>query len=71
MLITEFDGRRWHTRRQQMDLDRRRDLEASSLGWHPLRLCWEQLSGDPNGTAELWRSTYDRRFALMGGRSPF
>jgi hypothetical protein len=68
--LTEFDGRRWHTRRAQMHLDHQRDLEASALGWHPLRLCWEQLSGDPDGTAGLWRATYERRLEMTVGRGP-
>jgi hypothetical protein len=66
-LIVEYDGRRWHTRRAEIDRDHRRDLEASALGWHPLRLTWEQLSSDPEGTAQLWRATYQRRLALMAG----
>lgn len=70
MFITEYDGRRWHTRRSQMRLDHQRDLEAAALGWHALRLCWEQLSGDPDGTAELWRATYEHRRALLASRGP-
>ena len=35
MLIVEYDGRRWHTRRAEIDRDHQRDLEASALGWHP------------------------------------
>lgn len=66
LLLVEYDGRRWHTRRSQIDRDHRRDLEASALGWHPLRLTWEQLSGDPESTAELWRATYLARLALVG-----
>ena len=67
MLIVEYDGRRWHTRRAEIDRDHRRDLEASALGWHPLRLTWEQLASDPVGTAELWMATYERRLALVSG----
>jgi hypothetical protein len=69
MMIVEYDGRRWHTRRAEIDRDHRRDLEASALGWHPLRLTWEQLRHDPEGTAELWRATYDRRIALLRDRA--
>lgn len=65
MLIVEYDGRRWHTRRAEIDRDHRRDLEASALGWHPLRLTWEQLASNPVGTAELWMATYERRLALV------
>jgi hypothetical protein len=67
MLIVEYDGRRWHTRRSQMNKDHQRDLEASALGWHPLRLTWEQLADDVAGTAELWGATYERRVELCRG----
>jgi hypothetical protein len=66
-LIVEYDGRRWHTRRAEIDRDHRRDLEASALGWQPLRMTWEQLTDDPEGTAELWRATYEHRLALLAG----
>ncbi len=66
MLIVEFDGRRWHTRRHQVHKDAQRDLEAAALGWHTQRLIWEMLRHDPEGTAELLAATYARRCALLG-----
>lgn len=70
LLITELDGRRWHTRRAQLALDHQRDLQAAALGWQTLRLCWEQLRHEPRRTAELWRATYDRRIAQLGVHRP-
>ena len=35
MLIVEYDGRRWHTRRAEIDRDHQRDLEASCAGLAP------------------------------------
>jgi hypothetical protein len=64
-LLVEYDGRRWHTRRSQMAKDHQRDLEVSALGWHPLRLTWEQLVDDPSGTAELWAATHAHRIELL------
>ena len=67
MLIVEYDGRRWHTRRAQFALDRQRDLEVSALGWLPLRLMWEQFRHDRSSTASLWEATYERRLELVSG----
>lgn len=63
-LIIEADGRRWHTRRADFARDAQRDLEASALGWHTLRVTWEMLRFDPEVTAALIRSTYDERVRL-------
>ena len=62
--IIEADGRRWHTRRADFARDAQRDLEASALGWHTLRVTWEMLRFDPEVTAALIRSTYEERVRL-------
>jgi hypothetical protein len=46
-LIIELDGRRWHTRVNDFELDRRRDNLAQLAGWKVLRFTWRDLSDDP------------------------
>lgn len=51
-LIVEADGRRWHTRKADMELDRRRDNEATAHGLAVLRFTWEMLTKDRQGCLE-------------------
>jgi very-short-patch-repair endonuclease len=51
-LIVEADGRRWHTRKADMELDRRRDNEATAHGLAVLRFTWKTLTMEPNGCLE-------------------
>ena len=46
-IIVEGDGRRWHTRMDQMAADRRRDREALNHGWRPYRFVWEEITREP------------------------
>lgn len=46
-IILEADGRRWHTRVDQMAEDRRRDREAQNHGYRPYRFVYEELKHDP------------------------
>ena len=46
-IILEADGRRWHTRVDQMAADRRRDREALNHGYRPYRFVYEELKRDP------------------------
>ena len=46
-LIIEVDGRRWHARMKDFEKDRRRDIEASMLGWKVLRFTWTDIVEDP------------------------
>ena len=46
-IILEADGRRWHTRVDQMAADRRRDREAQNHGYRPYRFVYEELKRDP------------------------
>ncbi len=64
-LIVEADGRRWHTRIQDLARDHWRDAEAARVGYDTLRLLWENVMGDPVGTAHLAREVYDLRCELM------
>lgn len=64
--IVEFDGRRWHERRQQMALDAERDLQALAAGYATSRLFWEHVDGDPGGSAELLVAIACRRRADLG-----
>jgi very-short-patch-repair endonuclease len=46
-LIVEGDGRRWHTRRADMERDRLRDNEAVAHGRAVLRFTYEMLRDNP------------------------
>ena len=46
-LIVEGDGRRWHSRRSDFELDRVRDNEATAHGFAVLRFTWEMLRNEP------------------------
>jgi very-short-patch-repair endonuclease len=46
-VLLEADGRRWHSRMDQMATDRRRDREALSHGWRPYRFVWEEITRRP------------------------
>jgi very-short-patch-repair endonuclease len=51
-MILEADGRRWHTRVDQMANDRRRDREALNRGYRPYRFVYEELKRDPQMVVE-------------------
>lgn len=46
-IIIEGDGRRWHSRMDQMAADRRRDREALNHGWRPYRFVWAEITRSP------------------------
>jgi hypothetical protein len=46
----EWDSRRWHTRRADMESDRRRDRAAMSHGWLIVRITWKDLREAPEET---------------------
>lgn len=62
-LVIEADGRRWHTRVRDLARDHLRDAEAARAGWQTLRLLYEQIVGDPDGTCATVR---DIRRARQG-----
>lgn len=43
-LIIEADGRRWHTRVDDFERDRQRDIEAGLRGWTVVRFTWRDLT---------------------------
>jgi hypothetical protein len=50
----EWDSRRWHTRRADMNRDRARDRSAMANGWLIVRVTWQDLRETPAETmAEL------------------
>lgn len=67
-LIIEADGRRWHTRVQDLARDHWRDAEATRVGYETLRLLWEHIMEDRDGTIDLVRDVYDLRLALHAPR---
>lgn len=60
-LIVESDGRRWHTRIQDIGKDHHRDNEALRAGYATLRLLHEHIVGDPDGTFDLVMDTREER----------
>jgi len=60
-LIVELDGRAWHTRIADIKRDSERDAEAARHGWQTLRLLWEHVHDDPDGTADLVRDILRQR----------
>jgi hypothetical protein len=46
-LIVEADGRRWHTRQEDMERDRLRDNEVTAHGYAVLRFTWAMLTKSP------------------------
>jgi hypothetical protein len=46
-VIIELDGRRWHTRDETYDDDRRRDNAAQLAGWRVFRFTWDDLVSRP------------------------
>lgn len=60
-LIVEADGRTWHTRIQDIARDHERDGDAAEGGWLTLRLLYEHIKGDPEGTARRVRAVLEQR----------
>ena len=60
-LVIEADGRKWHTRIQDIARDHERDGDAAEAGWLTLRLLYEHILGDPEGTARRVRAVYETR----------
>jgi hypothetical protein len=51
-LITEADGRRWHTRVDDFERDRARDNEAAIHGLHVMRFTFARLTIEPHLTVD-------------------
>jgi hypothetical protein len=64
-LIIELDGRKWHTRRQQVLADHDRLLQAQAAGYETTRLLWEHVRSDGTSTAAHLRVIHARRTALL------
>ena len=47
-LVVEVDGHRWHSSRQAMREDRRRDRELTAAGWRPIRFTYEDVAFEPD-----------------------
>lgn len=54
-LIVEADGRRWHSRVQDFERDRRRDQLAVAHGYRVLRFTWSHLTADRADALALLR----------------
>lgn len=64
-MIVEIDGRKWHSRRQQVVADHDRALQAQTAGYETSRVLWEHVVHDAAGTAAALRAIYDRRATLL------
>lgn len=51
-LVLEADGRSWHTRVGDFEVDRWRDNEATSRGLHVMRFTWHRLRDDRTGVID-------------------
>ena len=60
-LIVEADGRRWHTARQAMADDRRRDRIAAANGWVVIRVTWDDVVTRPAAIVGEIRRIADAR----------
>jgi very-short-patch-repair endonuclease len=56
-VLLEADGRRWHTRVDDLRRDRERDAQAVRAGWVPLRFVYEQVVHDPQGVCSVVADT--------------
>jgi hypothetical protein len=64
-LVLEADGRAWHTRIQDIARDHERDGDAAEQGWQTLRLLYEHIKGDPEGTARRVRAVLEQRLLQL------
>ena len=62
-LIVEADGRRWHTRIDDLKRDHLRDTEAARAGWLTLRFVYEQIVHDPADVCAAIRDVRTSRLA--------
>jgi very-short-patch-repair endonuclease len=62
-LITEADGRRWHTKARDFEVDRARDNAAAAAGHQVVRFTYSMLTTDFDGSLETllragsWRNS--------------
>jgi len=52
-LIIEADSRRWHTRADDFERDRHRDIEAGLCGWTVVRITWADLVDRPSWVVDV------------------
>jgi len=62
-LIIEVDGRSWHSRSTEFELDRKRDNAAQLAGWMVLRFTWRQITRDPEYVVSTIRAAIRRTAA--------
>ena len=59
-VLIEADGRRWHTRMKDFEVDRARDNEALNNDWRPYRFTWSQITKRPSDVCETVRRALSR-----------
>lgn len=64
-VLVEADGRRWHSRMDQMAADRQRDREALSNGWRLYRFVWEEITRKPDLVCTTLRAALGRHPPLL------
>lgn len=69
-LICEIDGRKWHTRKQDLQRDHARDMAAARAGWDTLRVLHEDLHDWPEDAVETVRTIRLQREAVVAALRP-
>jgi len=64
-VVIEADSRRWHTRLEDFEEDRRRDQLAAAAGWKVLRFTWRQITEEPEHVVATVRAILDAQRALL------
>jgi hypothetical protein len=59
-VIIEADGRRWHSRTDQLAADRRRDRDAQNHGYGVYRFVWEEITKQPDMVCDTIRTALTR-----------
>ncbi len=62
-IAIEWDSRSWHSQREAMAADRRRDRDAAAHGWVLLRFTWDDVVDTPADVAASVRALIEARSA--------
>jgi Protein of unknown function (DUF559) len=62
-VVVEADSRKWHSSRQRIEIDRRRDQRLTAAGWTVIRTTWRQMKFRPH-------EVRDTLLKLLGPASP-
>jgi very-short-patch-repair endonuclease len=60
-LVVEVDSHQYHSSKEAMRIDRRRDRELTALGWRPARFTYEEVAFEPEQVTIELRDLLDAR----------